>query len=91
MPLLQKFFQHEKEEGKGRLIRILIIIISLEELLHNTDIIRYSTTIATNAIIQKNGTKIGLIVTKGFEDSLYAPGGKVKEGIKFIFSLPRER
>jgi N-methylhydantoinase A/acetophenone carboxylase len=53
--------------------------ISVKELLFNTDIIRYSTTTATNAIIQKTGSKIGLIVTKGFEDSLYAPGGQVKE------------
>jgi N-methylhydantoinase A len=55
--------------------------ITLKELLLNSDIIRYSTTTATNAIIQKTGSKIGLIVTRGFEDSLYAPGGKVTEAI----------
>jgi len=60
--------------------------VSVKELLLNTDIIRYSTTTATNAIIQKTGSKIGLIVTKGFEDSLYAPGGQVKEP---VFELVR--
>jgi N-methylhydantoinase A len=55
--------------------------VTLKELLLNTDIIRYSTTTATNAIIQKTGSKIGLIVTSGFEDSLYAPGGKVIEAV----------
>ncbi len=41
------------------------------ELLEATDIIRYATTAATNAIVQKKGTKIGLLVTKGAEDHLY--------------------
>lgn len=55
--------------------------ITTKELSLNTEIIRYSTTTATNAMIQKTGSKIGLIVTKGFEDSLYAPGGQVKEPV----------
>jgi N-methylhydantoinase A len=55
--------------------------ITLKELLLNADIIRYSTTTATNAIIQKTGSKIGLIVTRGFEDSLYTPGEKVTEAV----------
>jgi N-methylhydantoinase A len=55
--------------------------VSVKELLLNADIIRYSTTTATNAIIQKTGSKIGLIVTKGYEDSLYAPGGQVNEAV----------
>ncbi len=41
------------------------------ELLENTDIIRYSTTAATNAIIQRKGAKIGLLVTAGAEKHLY--------------------
>jgi N-methylhydantoinase A len=55
--------------------------VSVKELLLNADIIRYSTTIATNAIIQKTGAKIGLIVTEGYEGSLYAPDGQVKEAV----------
>jgi N-methylhydantoinase A/acetophenone carboxylase len=55
--------------------------VSVKELLLNADIIRYSTTTATNAIIQKTGAKIGLIVTRGCEDSLYAPGGKAAEAV----------
>ncbi len=55
--------------------------ISVKELLLNADIIRYSTTTATNAIIQKTGSKIGLIISRGFEGSLYAPGGKVTEAV----------
>ena len=55
--------------------------VSVKELLLNADIIRYSTTTATNAIIQKTGSKIGLIVTRGYEESLYAPGGQVSEAV----------
>jgi N-methylhydantoinase A/oxoprolinase/acetone carboxylase beta subunit len=42
--------------------------ISTEELLSNAEIVRHSTTIATNALIQRTGPKLGLIATEGFED-----------------------
>ena len=42
--------------------------ISIEELLSNAEIVRNSTTIATNALIQRTGPKLGLITTVGFED-----------------------
>lgn len=37
------------------------------EFLYETEIIRFSNTIGTNTIIQRNGAKIGLLVTKGLE------------------------
>jgi len=55
--------------------------LSLRDMLLSTDIVRYSTTIATNTMIQRTGSKIGLIVTKGFEDSLYAPQTKAVETV----------
>ncbi len=45
------------------------------ELLAATDVIRYSTTAATNAMIQRRGARIGLIVTAGAEQHLYCAGG----------------
>lgn len=42
--------------------------IAAQDLLYNTDIIRFSNTIGTNTIIQRDGSKVGLIVTKGMED-----------------------
>lgn len=45
--------------------------LSLEEILNNTNSIRYSTTIGTNAIIERTGPKLGLITTAGFEDTIY--------------------
>jgi N-methylhydantoinase A/oxoprolinase/acetone carboxylase beta subunit len=42
--------------------------ISIDELLKNMETFRFSTTYATNALIQKIGPKLGLITTEGFED-----------------------
>ncbi len=41
--------------------------VSAEDLLYETDIIRFSNTIGTNTIIQRDGSKIGLLVTGGNE------------------------
>ena len=46
----------------------------VQDLLQATDLIRYSTTAATNAIIQRKGARIGLLVTAGAEDDLYFDG-----------------
>lgn len=40
---------------------------SAEDLLYETDIIRFSNTIGTNTIIQRDGSKVGLLVTAGRE------------------------
>ena len=37
--------------------------------------IRYSTTVGTNAIIQRSGPKLGVLVTKGHEADFYGPRG----------------
>jgi N-methylhydantoinase A len=41
--------------------------VSVEDLLYKTDIIRFSNTIGTNTIIQRDGSKVGLLVTAGRE------------------------
>jgi N-methylhydantoinase A len=58
--------------------------VSVTEMLANTSIIRYSTTTGVNALITRRGSKIGLIVSKGYKDSLYAAGPKEAEP---VFSL----
>ena len=45
--------------------------IDIRQMLLETEIIRYSNTIGTNTIIQKKGAKLGLLVTGGYEDTLY--------------------
>ncbi|WP_206808830.1 hydantoinase/oxoprolinase family protein [Paradesulfitobacterium ferrireducens] len=42
--------------------------VSLDELLAETKVIRYSTTVAMNRLIQRNGPKLGLVTTEGHED-----------------------
>jgi N-methylhydantoinase A len=58
--------------------------VSVRDVLATTDIVRYSTTTGVNALITRTGAKIGLIVSKGYKDSLYAPGEKDAEP---VFSL----
>ncbi|UCF93145.1 MAG: hypothetical protein JSW39_03020, partial [Desulfobacterales bacterium] len=41
--------------------------LAVEDLLYETDIIRFSNTIGTNTIIQRDGSKIGLLLTAGRE------------------------
>lgn len=41
------------------------------ELLDHTDIIRWSTTIASNTLAQRTGSKLGLLVSKGHKSDLY--------------------
>ena len=41
--------------------------VSAETLLNDTDVIRFSNTIGTNCIINRDGSKIGLLISAGFE------------------------
>lgn len=39
--------------------------------LAQVEALRYSTTVGTNALIERNGPKLGLITTAGFEDTIF--------------------
>jgi len=41
--------------------------ISMEEILGGVDSVRYATTLGTNALIEHNGPRIGMLVTAGYE------------------------
>ena len=45
-----------------------LLNIPVKELLNSTEIVRYSTTIAMNTLLQRTGPKLALITTEGFED-----------------------
>jgi N-methylhydantoinase A/acetophenone carboxylase len=49
---------------------------TIEGFLKNTDAIKYSTTIGTNALIERSGPKLGLITTRGFEDVIFIGRGR---------------
>ncbi|TAK52037.1 MAG: hydantoinase/oxoprolinase family protein, partial [Gammaproteobacteria bacterium] len=57
----------------------------LGSLLGQVESIRYSTTVGTNALLERTGPKLGLITTAGFEDTIFigrarawADGGSVE-------------
>ena len=50
--------------------------IDAGKLLSETDILRYSTTVALNALLQRIGPRLGLITTRGHEDMLFIGNGR---------------
>jgi len=49
---------------------------TLADFLGKTDVIKYSTTIGTNTLIQRSGPKLGLLTTRGFEDTIFIGRGR---------------
>jgi N-methylhydantoinase A len=43
---------------------------SVETVLGGVDAVRYATTLGTNALIERNGPRVGIITTAGFESSV---------------------
>ncbi len=58
--------------------------LSTDGLLGDTEIIRYSTTLAMNKLIERKGPRLGLIMTEGFEDTvLIGRASQWSDGIPF--------
>ena len=60
--------------------------LTLEDALRRADAIVYSTTVGTNALIERRGSRLGLITTKGFEHTV-----KVGRARNWGDGLPTER
>ena len=45
--------------------------LSTRGFLERTSMFKHGTTVATNALITRRGAKVGLITTRGFEDTIY--------------------
>ncbi|MFS0824508.1 hydantoinase/oxoprolinase family protein [Bacillus sp. 1P02SD] len=64
-----------------------LLDLDLDELLEETDMIRYSTTVAMNKLIERKGPKLGFITTEGYEDMLYiGKGSQWQDGISSLDS-----
>ena len=50
--------------------------VGFNDLLGQTDAVRYCTTLGTNALIERSGPKLGLITTAGFEDAIFLGRGR---------------
>ncbi len=63
--------------------------ISLHDLLRDTVKLGHGTTIATNLLIERGGARVGLIVTRGFRDTLVmAKIGREYLGLDISFDRP---
>lgn len=60
--------------GMGLLAKRLKL--KLPEFLGGLSSVRYSTTVGTNALIERTGPKLGLITTAGFEDTIFIGRGR---------------
>jgi N-methylhydantoinase A len=59
--------------------------LSLSELLANTRLFSHGCTIATNTPINRSGCRVGVITTRGFEETLY-----IMRGSAYCQGLPVE-
>ncbi|MCX7171327.1 MAG: hydantoinase/oxoprolinase family protein, partial [Proteobacteria bacterium] len=50
--------------------------LQTRDYLSQVEALRYSTTVGTNALIERSGPKIGLITTAGFEDTIFIGRGR---------------
>jgi N-methylhydantoinase A/acetophenone carboxylase len=69
--------RHKLEVGFGQAVQQCAELLGLTrgELLSQCDMIRYGTTLAMNALIERRGPKLGLITTAGFEDIAHVGRG----------------
>lgn len=67
---------------------------NIEALLPKIDVVRYSTTVALNRLIERKGPRIGLITTEGFEDTiLIGRGAQWVDGrrVSEVRNIPAQR
>ena len=62
--------------------------VGVKELLGGCEMIIHGTTVALNALIQLKGAKVGLLCTRGHEDSLEIRNGHKEDGHRYDFRYP---
>lgn len=77
---------HNLAQGFNDALDIAIeeLCIDKHTLLSGVDSVRYSTTLGTNALIERNGPRIGLLTTEGFNSTVPLSRGRgYGEGLPF--------
>jgi N-methylhydantoinase A len=74
--------------GLANLARALRL--SVEELVAGAQVFVHGTTIATNAVLQRRGARVGLLCTEGFRDVLYFRDGYKRERFNLRLAHPEE-
>jgi N-methylhydantoinase A len=59
--------------------------VTLAELVRRTDVLKNGSTVATNALLTRKGTRVGLITTRGFEDTIF-----IMRAVGRVDGLPAE-
>jgi N-methylhydantoinase A/oxoprolinase/acetone carboxylase beta subunit len=73
-------------EAAGKLGR------TLDEILRSTDLLQYSTTVGTNALLERTGPRVGLIATAGQEDTIHVARSRSwADGMPLEVQLDRTR
>lgn len=69
---------HNLAQGFSDALSVALDELDLEmgELLREIDSVRYSTTLGTNALIERKGPRIGLLVTEGFNSTVPLSRGR---------------
>ena len=69
--------EHELSQGFMTAVERAAADLGLgrSEILGAVDTVRYSTTVALNNLIEREGTTLGLLVREGFEDTIYIGRG----------------
>src|SRR3954470_21272942 len=62
--------------------------VDIRGLLANCDLIIHGTTVALNTLIQHRGARVGLLCTKGHEDSLEIRLAHKEDGHRYDFQFP---
>ncbi len=65
------------EEAVLNVLDQLAGVGSVEELLADTARFGHGTTVSTNALIQRRGARVGLLTTRGFEDTMVIARGPI--------------
>lgn len=65
--------------------------LTASRMMRDVDVVRFSSTIGSNIMIERSGAKVGLVVSKGFENSIYGEEGQENPLFDFILSPPMVR
>src|SRR3989304_5505299 len=60
--------------------------VDLKTFLRHTRFIRSSSTAGTRCLVERSGPKLGILVSRGFEDSLYARSPEMRDRLAGVVS-----
>jgi N-methylhydantoinase A len=62
--------------------------VTVDEFIQSTEMFILGTTVATNALLQNRGARVGLLATRGHQDSLEIREGHKEDGHRYDWEYP---